>query len=153
MSSIGEKVAKLRAEHGWTLVELAMISGVSKSHISAIENNTRPHPSIQQVMKLARAFSVPLAFFDDDDTMSATSEVSQTVGTQRDLPKGKSNLVDQFLELYDVETQRFIVSEDSKPYVALAKQLAERGTIHDASTLLQLIAQFMRERQQPYESK
>jgi transcriptional regulator with XRE-family HTH domain len=146
--SIGDKVAKLRTERGWTLKQLSEYSGVSVSHISAIENHTRPNPSLRQVVKLARAFNVPLTYFVDD---CPTEQDSKHVPESRPQPLEHS-LAAEFLRLYDEDTQKFIVSEQSKPYVALAKKLAQEGLHQDPSTLLQIIAQFMRDQRQEYTS-
>jgi transcriptional regulator with XRE-family HTH domain len=143
--SLGVKVAELRAAHGWTLKHLSGISGVSLSHISAIENGTRPNPSIQQMMKLARAFGVSLSYFDD----AAETETQTSRPSAIDHPEVQE-IAQQFRAMYDSDTQKFIVSEQSKPYVSLARKLAEHSDGPDPSSLLQLIAQFMRDRQQPY---
>ncbi len=150
MPSIGEKLAKLRRDKGWTLKQLSEASGVSVSHISAIENHTRPNPSLQQVAKLARALGTPLTYFDDDAATSSpdTHTATDSTFSTEPLPSMEGDLFEQFLKLYDEETRRFIVSESSKPYVALAMRLAQQDGDVDASSLLQIIAQFMRERHQ-----
>jgi transcriptional regulator with XRE-family HTH domain len=145
--SIGDKVAKLRAERGWTLKQLSEYSGVSMSHINAIEHNKRPNPSIQQVVKLARAFNVPVAYFVDNPPGQDLEHASDFRPDSLE-----HTLAAEFLRLYDVDTQKFIVSEQSKPYVALAKQLAQERRHQDPSKLLQVIAQFMRDQRQEYTS-
>jgi transcriptional regulator with XRE-family HTH domain len=153
--SIGEKLAKLRRDKGWTLKQLSEASGVSVSHISAIENHTRPNPSLQQIAKLARALGTPLTYFDDDASTSTpdAQTVTESTVSAEPIPSMKDDLFEQFVNLYDEETRRFIVSESSKPYVALAMRLAQQDGGVDASSLLQIIAQFMRERQQDYKPK
>jgi transcriptional regulator with XRE-family HTH domain len=153
--SIGEKLAKLRRDKGWTLKQLSEASGVSVSHISAIENHTRPNPSLQQIAKLARALGTPLTYFDDDASTSTPDAhtVTESTLSAEPIPSMKDDLFEQFVNLYDEETRRFIVSESSKPYVALAMRLAQQDGGVDASSLLQIIAQFMRERQQDYKPK
>ncbi|CAM3848064.1 helix-turn-helix domain-containing protein [Alicyclobacillus pomorum] len=155
MPSIGEKLAKLRRDKGWTLKQLSEASGVSVSHISAIENHTRPNPSLQQIAKLARALGTPLTYFDDDASTSTPDAhtVTESTLSAEPIPSMKDDLFEQFVNLYDEETRRFIVSESSKPYVALAMRLAQQDGGVDASSLLQIIAQFMRERQQDYKPK
>lgn len=145
MRSIGEKVAKLRAERGWTLKQLSDLSGVSLSHISAIENQTRPNPSIQQVMKLAKAFGVSLAIFDD----SPLPELAHALSTDDDRLNQPAHF-DRLQELYDAGTQQFILSETARPYVDLAMKLAGQETFGDASSLLQTIAAFMAEQKHTY---
>ncbi|WP_290587674.1 helix-turn-helix transcriptional regulator [Alicyclobacillus sp.] len=170
MASIGEKVAYLREQRGWTLKQLHERSGVSVSHISAIENGTRPNPSIDCVKRLARAFGVSLAYFDDDhplehglpETLAGhpTPSAVDAPGAPAipgPMPSPDSTENTDWLELakrihtlYDRDTTRFIASESSRPYLVLARQLAEQDLLHDAPHLLQVIAQFIRERGSPY---
>ncbi|WP_303803083.1 helix-turn-helix domain-containing protein [Alicyclobacillus macrosporangiidus] len=190
MASIGEKVAHLREQRGWTLKELSDRSGVSVSHISAIENGTRPNPSIDRVKRIAHAFGVSLAYFDDDapapevdakelpssalsvpssgnwgsNTRLSGDDVGNVVdnspvGDPANGQDGNPDIIPDLIDLakriqalYDHETARFIASESSRPYVALARQLAEQDLLHDASHLLQVIAQFIRDRAADYGS-
>ncbi|GMA51519.1 hypothetical protein GCM10025857_28760 [Alicyclobacillus contaminans] len=80
-----------------------------------------------------------MTYFEDE---AATTTGPETHQTQADFA--------QFLRLYDEETRRFIVSEQSRPYVALAMRLAQQEAEPDVPTLLQIIAQFMREQKQEY---
>lgn len=159
MSSIGQKIARLREEQGWTLKALSQKSGVSLSHISAIENGTRPNPSILRIVKLAKAFGVSLAYFDDltsggvrpakatesgDGEVVAVSRATGTPATQE--------LAAKLQTMYDAKTQAFFVAESSKPYVDLAMQLAAQNPTQDPSVYLQLIAQFIRDQNPPYKT-
>lgn len=54
--NIGETVARLRAERGWTLQQVADLSGFTKSHIWEIENGRSANPTIRLVIGLADAF-------------------------------------------------------------------------------------------------
>lgn len=163
MLSIGEKVARLREAHGWTLKELSVKSGVSLSHISAIENETRPNPSIQRVLKLAKAFGVSLAYFDDFALEAqpypptpSHEELIRDVGSfmagLHAQTADPMQLVTKLQKLYDAKTQAFIVSETSRPYIALAMQLASENPTQDPSVFLQMIAQFIRDQNQPYQT-
>lgn len=154
MASIGETIARLRADRGLTLKQLSRLSGVSSSHISAIENETRPNPSIGQVMKLAKAFGVSLACFDDAhrDAHGDAAEMAGHVDAVANPHTNTAAWAGKLTSLYDAETRAFIASESSRPYVALAKRLAEDAT-QDPSQFLQLIAQFMRDRQIRYNAE
>lgn len=144
MSSLGEKVAQLRRERGWTLKQLSEYSGVSFSHIHAIENNTRPSPSFQRVAKLARAFGVPIAFFDNPETTSSPAGST---------PSEAEALGLQLQDRYDRETQRFLAAEEAKPYIQLALKLARDDRAEDPSRLLQVIAQFIHDSHSHYSDK
>lgn len=158
MPSIGEKVSKLRQEKGWTLKELSAKTGVSVSHISAIENGTRPNPSILRVTKLAKALGESLAYFDDEvsDPQSRntldTAKMTSLQSTSTTNTSSLDAMAAKLQTLYDPKTQAFIVSETSRPYVALAMQLAEQSPTQDPSVFLQLIAQFIRDQNASYKS-
>ena len=160
--SIGDKVAQLRKQRGWTLKQLANLSGISVSHISAIEHMARPNPSLTTVTNLAKAFEVPLSYFDESTSgaESAPQQIKQS-GSQAPRPTATqavagpeetwtSEWVQALARLYDPATRQFIASEQSKPYVALAMELAKQESNADPSFLLQLIARFMRENQIHY---
>jgi len=53
---IGERIKKLRLQHGMSLTELAERAGVAKSYISSIERNLQSNPSIQVLEKIASVF-------------------------------------------------------------------------------------------------
>lgn len=146
MPSIGDKVKALRTARGWTLKELSDSTSISVSHLNAIEHATRPNPSFQYIARIAAAFEVPLTTFDTLGTDASGSAPNNTT----------TDLASRFLDLYDPDTRRFIVSESARPYVALAKQLAEQldsdQQAPDPALILQLIAHFMRERKQTYKS-
>jgi len=146
MQGLGCKVAKLRAEHKWTLKRLSKESGVSFTYISAIEKGKRPNPSFNHVERLAQALGVPLNYFSD----STTDTDDYTQSSPADLEALTLEVAARLNELYDERTCQFILSEQSAPYVSLAKQLAEQSTMNSSADLLQLIAQFIRERKTPY---
>lgn len=50
---IGERIKKLRLQKGYSISELADLSGVSKSYLSYIERNLQNNPSLQVLSKIA----------------------------------------------------------------------------------------------------
>ena len=62
--TLGEEIKKYRAEHGMTMDEFALKSGLSKSYISRLEKNTNTRgsgitPTISAIDKVAKAMNVP----------------------------------------------------------------------------------------------
>jgi transcriptional regulator with XRE-family HTH domain len=169
MSTIAEKVAFLRSVHKLTLKQLSDMTGISVSHLSAIENGTRPNPSFHYITRLAKAFDVPLTYFapnhavdelhnldeatrqwaEDKSDFGNASEITRRTGRKAE---DEADIKEKLERLYDDETQNFIVSESSRPYVSFAKQLAEQVSADDISTVLQLITDFVRERKAARES-
>ena len=58
--TLGGKVRTLREAHGWSQEQLARKSGLSRGHISVIELRKDTHPRADVLMKLARAFNIPI---------------------------------------------------------------------------------------------
>ena len=56
---LGRRVKKLRADRGWSLDELASVSGVSRSMLSEIERE-RANPTLSVTYRIARAFGLTL---------------------------------------------------------------------------------------------
>lgn len=62
VAAFGLEVRQLRKARGMTLAQLAQSSGISVSHLSAIERGT-VNASIDKVTRLADALAVPVAWF------------------------------------------------------------------------------------------
>jgi transcriptional regulator with XRE-family HTH domain len=59
--AIGDRIRAYRKDRGMTLTELAATAGVSKSHLSALENGTGARPGATILHKIAVALGVTLA--------------------------------------------------------------------------------------------
>ncbi|WP_088012468.1 helix-turn-helix domain-containing protein [Gottfriedia acidiceleris] len=64
---IGERIKKLRLQHGMSLTELAERAGIAKSYISSIERNLQSNPSIQVLEKIAGVFNTTAESLLKDD--------------------------------------------------------------------------------------
>ena len=53
--NLGKRVKKLRGDRGWSLEELANVSGVSRSMLSEIERE-KANPTLTVTFRIARAF-------------------------------------------------------------------------------------------------
>lgn len=56
---LGRRVKKLRGDRGWSLEDLASVSGVSRSMLSEIERE-RANPTLSVTYRIARAFGLSL---------------------------------------------------------------------------------------------
>jgi transcriptional regulator with XRE-family HTH domain len=63
---VGQQVARLRKERGWTQAELAARTGLSRGFIAMLETGQRPDPGLATMCKFARAFKVSLDIFCPD---------------------------------------------------------------------------------------
>lgn len=120
MLTLGEKLRKLREERGWTLSEAASIANVSLSHVSAIENGTRPNPSFFVMVRLAEAYGVELSYFADDSNEAAVP---------------------------------FKAAETSSVYQEIAQRLQAANALEDPSRLLEVLAQYLRDRPSAYDDE
>jgi len=144
---IGRKVARLRESRNWTLAYVSERTGISLSHLSAIENGTRKNPSFSVIAKIAKAYDVPLTFFEDDSEQTANTDIS--------VEKPQTGVVSFYNEAYkpvnyDSDTREFLASEDAPRYIAFARRLAEQTPQVDTSTLLQWIAEFLNDEKTIY---
>jgi XRE family transcriptional regulator of biofilm formation len=57
---IGNNIATIRKQRGYTLSELSERTGVSKSYLSSIERNLQQNPSIHVMEKIASVLKVDL---------------------------------------------------------------------------------------------
>lgn len=73
---IGERIKKLRTKKGYSITELAELSGVSKSYLSYIERNLQKNPSLHFLSKLLVPLDTSIEYLlgDDYTKRSASSE-------------------------------------------------------------------------------
>jgi transcriptional regulator with XRE-family HTH domain len=74
---IGNKVRELRQKNRYTLQDLAAKTGLSKPFLSQIEND-HVVPPVATLLKLARALSVGLAYFFQDEASSDKISVTRS---------------------------------------------------------------------------
>ncbi len=158
--SIGDKARQLRLRHGLTLEQVHQRTGISVSHLSAIENGTRPNPSFRNVLKLAHTYDVPVCYFSDegacashDDTHPAAPTAASPSSTGRGDPSPRAAAYDPphsgNLAL-DADVWALLTSDHSRPYLALARRLMDADALTDhTSQVLQVIAEFIREQRAP----
>ncbi|WAH37870.1 helix-turn-helix domain-containing protein [Alicyclobacillus dauci] len=117
---LGQKLRILREQKSWTLAQASEFAGISLSHLSAIENGTRPNPSFFVVVKLAQAYGVPLEYFldrpenDPDDDLQVASEATQT-----------------YQEIAKRLVEDKALDDPSKLLEAIAKYLRDRSAKYD----------------------
>ena len=79
VSEIGAKVARARAERGWSLAQLAQRSGLSAASVHKIEKSGMT-PTIASLMKVAAALGKSVAYFVDEPS---TPDVNVIRGDER----------------------------------------------------------------------
>jgi transcriptional regulator with XRE-family HTH domain len=91
VSALGAKVAKARAERGWSLAELARRAGVSPGAVHKIEKSGMT-PTIASLMKIAAALGKSVGHFVDEDGGGRTATVIRA-GERGRLYTSKEGLV------------------------------------------------------------
>lgn len=72
--NLGRRVKKLRGDRGWSLEELANVSGVSKSMLSEIERE-KANPTLSVTYRIARAFNLNLQELIETSESASTIQV------------------------------------------------------------------------------
>src|SRR5690348_6514898 len=60
MSNLGDFIAKLREEKGWTQRELGRRAGLSQTTIHKLEAGITEHPGVDVLVALASALKIPM---------------------------------------------------------------------------------------------
>jgi transcriptional regulator with XRE-family HTH domain len=68
MALLGEHVAALRKQRGWTQWELDRRASLGRGYTAMIETHQRRNPSLRTLCRLARALDVSLDTFCPDAT-------------------------------------------------------------------------------------
>lgn len=86
---LGDIVKFLRIKNRLTQQELALKTGLTRSHISAMENNRIPNPGAAAITRLAKAFGVSEAALAVENVQT----IEQITGEGR-VPDAKNNKLD-----------------------------------------------------------
>jgi transcriptional regulator with XRE-family HTH domain len=79
---LGQRVKKLRADHGWSLDDLASSSGVSRSMLSEIERE-RANPTLAVTVRIARAFGMTISELIETAAHLSTIQVTRANDPQQ----------------------------------------------------------------------
>jgi transcriptional regulator with XRE-family HTH domain len=101
LAKLGHKIRFLRQGKGWTLVDLAGKTGLSKAYISDLENGSAGKPNIQYIFSAAQALGTTL----DELLHDVTSKPMSRPKHSSELPPGLSEL-QQELSLSDEDVER-----------------------------------------------
>lgn len=66
-TQLGEKIKSLRKLRGMTLDALALQAEMSKSYLWELENRASPRPSAEKLAALAKALSMHVSYFLEED--------------------------------------------------------------------------------------
>lgn len=73
---LGEKIRKLRKEHGFSLDGLADKTDISKSYLWELENRDTANPTMEKVAKLAEILQVTPEFLLNSDDVEPSETVA-----------------------------------------------------------------------------
>ncbi|MDR0845084.1 MAG: helix-turn-helix domain-containing protein, partial [Tannerella sp.] len=103
---LAEKLKKIRELKGFSMSELARISGVHQTTISSIETGRNNSPGLETIEKLSTALQVSPLYFFQDRTITA-------------------------LEIYEnnlpSDVRDFLLQNDSIPYLMLSAEAFQTG--------------------------
>lgn len=138
----GEKLRQFRKERGWSLEELSTRSGLSVSHLSALENGARKSPSIDLVYQIAEALSISMYRLLDinDELNDAVMHYPETSPTA-DAADKIAEEISQWRRISHPDRIAFILDKEAEVYLTLAQQLYENR--HSSAKVLQLFTDFI----------
>ncbi len=82
--TIGPRLRHIRLEKGFTVETLAAAAGLDKGFLSRLERGTK-RPSVETVLRLSAALSVPVGQLFGEQTTEDTVRVSRAAGRSRSL--------------------------------------------------------------------
>ena len=102
VTSLGEKIRKLRKQKGYTLEKLADLSDSSKSYIWELENKNPPRSSADKIAKIAAALGVTADYLIDiRESTPAPDAVDQAFFRKyRNMDPGTKERIRQIVELW-----------------------------------------------------
>ncbi|PWI57238.1 helix-turn-helix domain-containing protein [Sulfoacidibacillus thermotolerans] len=156
----GAKIRELRKAHGWSLEELSRRSGLSISHLSALEKGNRKSPSVDLVYDLSEAFHVSMYYFMDRESTSdvpssrfsypsETSPGSSESTSHSPLPSDEQ--IFHWTRTLRPETLAFMLHEDAEAYLTFAHNLYANR--HSTAQLVQLMNEFIQKANEPAPSQ
>lgn len=95
MLNIGEKLKTLRQEKSYSLINLEELSGVHRTTINRIENNTQS-PSIETLLKLCNSLETSITYFFDSDDISA--DMMNLIDTAKKLSPKQRQKITEMIE-------------------------------------------------------
>ncbi len=148
----GAKLRQLRKLQGWSLEELSRRSGLSVSHLSALEKGRRKSPSIDLIYDLAEAFPVSIYFFLDKEPLKVETSAGQFLYPVSPRPKGRerqeededllfAQTLPQWSRALRPDTIAFMLQEEAQEYLAFAQKL--HASRHSSQQVLQLVSEFI----------
>ncbi len=93
---LGNHIKQLRKSKNLTAVQLATMVGITREHLSAVENNIKPI-SLSTLEKVCDVLGVTLTeFFADESDLSP--ELSQLLRTAKTLTPEQLKMLNDFIE-------------------------------------------------------
>ena len=102
-TTTGSKIKALRKDKGYTLDELAELAESSKSYIWELENKNPPRPSAEKLAKIAKALTVTMDYFIDDEITEEDSTDQMFYRKYRQMDPDMKKKIRKMIELWDEE--------------------------------------------------
>ena len=118
--SLGQRLRRLREERGLTLAQVASAAGLSVSHLSAIENETRRNPSFHIVARLASVYGVPMESLVDEADRPASA-----ARFERERADAEASYLDMARRLAEADA----LSRSCAPARGAGRLFARAGTV------------------------
>lgn len=105
MATLGERINRLRKQHGLTLDQLAEKAGSSKSYIWELENKNPPRPSAEKLSKIATHLEVTLDYLLEGERKVAEADSTDEMFFRKyqELDKSTKTKIRKMVELWKDE--------------------------------------------------
>lgn len=147
--NIGDKIRKIRKEKKITIVELASMTGLSKTTISDTETG-KTNPTNESILKISKALDINIQdlcrdtgsffFFFDDEEINLTNETKEKIPTNSDCKQRSEENID--LKFTDpIKAMEFILSQPTVGDYGNfdVNKLTDEDKINFANDLLEMI--------------
>ncbi len=138
----GQVLHQLRKDRNWSLDELAQRSGLSVSHLSALEKGARKSPSVDYVYQVSNALSISMYRLLN---LSPAATDGDTPYPETPSPANSYERIAEDVVAWSRESRpdrvAFILNPEAEDYLNLAQKLYENR--HSSATALQLLTDFI----------
>lgn len=139
----GDKLHQFRKNRGWSLEELSHRSGLSVSHLSALEKGARKSPSVDLVYQIAEALSISMYQLLDAPAAVASHDTRypEFSAVASEAPLNIAEEITAWGRKSHPNRVAFILNKEAEAYLTLAQRLFEnRGS---SARVLQIFTEFI----------
>ena len=118
--NLNENIKLYREKNKITKSELARLINVSPSYITKLENGEKQNPSLEILMKIAKALNVELSDLDSNNVLVDYGNISTSINKSETLNASHSDIIN-ILELLLKEKSELMINSERIDNIAYDK--------------------------------